>query len=196
MGTETKIYFKHGDIVAEAGDARVYSMDDQLFLEVGKGHDLWALESEYKDYMNQFATKQPKGKCLEVGLGLGIAARCIMTFPDVTHLTSVEKNRNVIATHEALIYLLDYKTDKWMPYDYTKHQIVNDLGLNYLLRTKEKFDFIFLDFYKLIDEDSIPEIRDMAKAARGCLNKGGTVVGWLDPFTPPDYYREFEKIFD
>lgn len=195
MDTETKIYFTHGDIVAESGDARVYSMDEQLYLEVGAGHDLWALESEYKDYMDQFVVRHPRGKCLEVGLGLGVASRCIMTFPEVTHLTTVERNPNVIATHESLVYLMDTKADKWMPYNYDKHTVVNSDGLQYLLDTQEKYNFIFLDFYKMIDEDSLPEIRDMANAARECLTDNGFVLGWLDPYTPPEFYKEFDNIF-
>jgi spermidine synthase len=194
MDTETKVYFALGDLVAESGHAKVYSMDEQLFLEIGPGHNLWALESEYTDYMPQLMHK-PKGNCLEIGLGLGVASRCIMTFPAVNHLTTVEKNKDVIATHNATIYILEGRVNKWESYNKSKHSIVNQEGLNYLLTTTEKYDFIFMDFYIHIDEDTLPVIKDMASAAKRCLNKGGIISGWLDPYTPLEFYKEFEDIF-
>jgi spermidine synthase len=195
MQTETQLYFKHGNLVAQSGDARVYEMDDQLFLEIAPGHDLWALESEYDVYMDQLRNNKPFGECLEIGLGLGVASRCIMTFPEVNHLTTVEVRKDVIETHEALIYYMDSKLDKWLPYDMEKHTIVHKEGLKYLATTKNSYDFIFMDFYKLIDEDTLPVIKDMVAMAKTKLNSKGKVVGWLDPHTPAEFYEEFENIF-
>ena len=45
MQPTTSIYFKDGNIVSKHGEATVYEMSDELFLEVGPGHNLWALES-------------------------------------------------------------------------------------------------------------------------------------------------------
>lgn len=195
MSTETMVYFSHGEVVAQSGLVKVYEMSDELFLEVGPGHNLWALETEYKDYMNQFDQLTPKGNCLEIGLGLGVASRCMMTFPEVTHLTTVELNKDVIVTHDATIHILDDRVGKWECYHYEKHSKINAEGLDFLLTTNQKFDFIFLDFYKAIDEDTLPEIKDMAKAAQRCLTEGGIVIGWLDPYTQADDYKEFENIF-
>ena len=194
VNMETKLYFKHGITVAESGYVSVYEMDEELFLEIGPGHNLWALESEYSEYMTQLKNK-PRGECLEIGLGLGVASRCIMTFPEVKHLTTVEANKDVIATHNSLIYLMDTRDSKWEPYDNAKHSIIYHDGLTYLTKTKRKFDFIFMDFYKAIDEDTLPVIKDMVVAAKKRLNKGGLVMGWLDPFTPPEDFKAFEEIF-
>ena len=193
--TKTKLYFVDGKLIAQHGKARVYEMDDQLFLEIGKGHDLWALESEYYVYMEQLKDK-PKGNCLEIGLGLGVASRCILTFPEVTHLTTVEKSKDVIAVHDQLIPYMDRKLDKWLPYDSTRHTIVHKAGLPYLFECTDTYDFIFMDFYKLIDEDSLPMIRDMVLASKRVLNAGGKIWGWLDPFTPAEFYEEFMEIFN
>jgi len=51
--SNVETYFTKGKIVAESGDVKVYLMQGQLFLEIGPGHDLWALESEDFDYINQ-----------------------------------------------------------------------------------------------------------------------------------------------
>lgn len=194
MQPTTSIYFKDGNIVSKHGEATVYEMSDELFLEVGPGHNLWALESEYFVYMEQLGDK-PRGKCLEIGLGLGIASRCILTYPQVVSLTTVELRKDVIATHRDCIDILDTRYNKWALYDSEKHFIVNQDGLRYMIRTKNKYDFIFMDFYKHIDEDTLPEIEDMVAAATFCLNEGGTILGWLDPHTPVEFYNKFNKLF-
>ena len=194
MQTSTGLYFKDGEIVTNRGEVTIYKMDNNLFLEVGSGHNLWALESEYTDYMSQLGDK-PKGDCLEIGLGLGVASRCILTYPNVTSLTTVELRSNVIKAHEDIIGLLDTKVEKWTPYDKNRHTIINNDGFVYMLTTKNKYDFIFMDFYKHIDEDTLPVIKDMVSAAKRCLNKGGKISGWLDPYTPVEYVDEFLSTF-
>ena len=194
MQTSTGLYFKDGEIVTNRGEVTIYKMDNNLFLEVGPGYNLWALESEYTDYMAQLGDK-PKGDCLEIGLGLGVASRCILTYPNVTSLTTVELRSNVIKAHEDIIGLLDTKVEKWTPYDKNRHTIINNDGFVYMLTTKNKYDFIFMDFYKHIDEDTLPVIKDMVSAAKRCLNKGGKISGWLDPYTPVEYVDEFLSIF-
>ena len=141
MQTSTGLYFKDGEIVTNRGEVTIYKMDNNLFLEVGPGHNLWALESEYTDYMAQLGDK-PKGDCLEIGLGLGVASRCILTYPNVTSLTTVELRSNVIKAHEDIISLLDTKVEKWTPYDKNRHTIINNDGFVYMLTTKNKYDFI------------------------------------------------------
>lgn len=187
-------YFTTGKVVAQSGDVKVYSMDNQLFLEIGPAHDLWALESEAIDYIDQLKD-EPKGKCLEIGLGLGVASRCLLTYPQVKHLTTVETNIDIIETHKQLIPLLDKKAKKWLPYTEDRHTIVNCEGLEYLLITNAKYDFIFLDFYKGIDEDSLPAIEDMVNAARECLTDRGIIRGWFDPYTPLEFVDEFNDLF-
>ena len=36
------IYFKDGKLIAQSGEVKVYKMNDELFLEKGTGHNLWA----------------------------------------------------------------------------------------------------------------------------------------------------------
>ncbi len=195
MQTSTGIYFKEGGLVARSGEVSVYEMAGQLFLEVGPGHNLWALESEYTDYMAQLGDK-PKGKCLEIGLGLGVASRCILTYPEVTTLTTVELRKDVIKIHNDVIPLLDQRIEKWTPYESDRHTIINEDGLKYMLSTRERYDFVFMDFYKHIDEDTMPTIKDMIAAAKVCLTEKGIISGWLDPYTPIEYVNEFLGSFE
>jgi len=182
--SEGLIYFKDGELVAESGDARVYKMHDQLFLEKGPGHNLWALESELEDYIQQLGS-WPQGDCLEIGLGLGVASRYLLSFPKVKTLTTVEIDEDVIAVQKIA-----------NPIDDKRHIILNAHGLYFTYQTKRVYDFIFLDFYSHIDEDTLPEIADMVEACRRTLKDGGRLVGWLDPYTPGDFAKVFLELFE
>jgi spermidine synthase len=189
MEQEKLIYFRDGKILASRGDAAVYKMNGRLFLEID--HTLWAIEDELYDYMEQLGD-YPRGQCLEVGLGLGVASRYILTFPEVEHLTTAEINKDVIAVHgmvheDARYFSLDY--------DAHRHRILNTGGLEYAYQTKRKYDFIFVDCYDRIDEDTLPVIGDMAKACSRLLKPGGKMLGWWDRFTPSEFRPAFEAIF-
>jgi spermidine synthase len=186
------IYFNDGKLIAEAGSAKVYKMNDELFLEIGPGHTLWALESELDDYKVQLYD-YPKGRCLEIGLGLGTASRYILTFPLVEHLTTVEINPDVIAAHE-LIREEDRKYS--LNYNPKKHLILCANGIEYAYQTRKRYDFIFIDCYDRIDEDTLPLIADMFAACRRILKPSGRIVMWLDKHTPEPYYTKFERIKD
>lgn len=178
------IYFRDGEVVAKSGLARVYKMDGKLFLEKGVGHDLWALEEELVDYIEQLDS-WPRGDCLEIGLGLGVASRYILTFRQVNRLTTVELDSDVIAVQNMS-----------NPIEDDRHLILNAHGLYYLYETPKLFDFIFLDFYKAIDEDTLPEIADMVTAAKLRLKPNGKILGWLDKYTDGDDYLNFMAIFN
>ena len=192
MPNEGLIYFKDGELVAEHGQARVYKMNDQLFLEIGQGHTLWALETELEDYMNQLQD-YPRGNCLEIGLGLGVASRYLLTFPKVKHLTTVEINPDVVAVHKKI---KDSDRGHKLDYNPKKHRILNADGLEYAYQTNQRYDFIFIDCYDRIDEDSLPLIADMTNACARILTRKGRMMGWVDKYTPEPYYSTFVKIFD
>jgi len=177
----TPIYFIDGKVIAKSNDIVVYEMDGVRYLEQGPGHNLWADSDEIEQLSEQIANR-PRGDCLEIGLGLGVASGYILTAGAET-LTTVEINVDVTYLYNLL------NTPK---YD---HTIVWRNGLDYIISTDKKFDFIFLDFYSLIDEDTLPEIETYVKASKRILNSGGEVMGWFDPSTPVELAREFFNIF-
>jgi hypothetical protein len=191
-GNRGLVYFEDGTIVAETGEAKVYKMSNELFLEIGPGHNLWALESEFKDYVWQLK-EFPRGQCLEIGLGLGVASRYILTFPKVEHLTTVEINQDVIDVYGKI-----KETDRKFRLDYNpeKHRIVKANGIEYAYQTKQRYDFIFIDCYDGIDEDTLPLIADMAIACSKILRPGGKMLGWLDKNTPEIFIGIFYQIFE
>lgn len=177
------IYFIDGDLIAEHGEARVYLYDGLLHLEIGPGHNLWMVESEIKELAEQIGDS-PRGKCLEIGLGLGIASRYILSFPEVTLLTTVEINPDVIAVHEMVNRIDD-----------PRHKGINGNGLDFILQTEEKYDFIFFDHYSIIDEDTLEMLDTYVKATEKILSEGGKIVAWEDIYTPEEFINEFHKIF-
>jgi len=177
------IYFRDGELIAEIGDTRIYKMNGKLFLEKGVGHTLWALEDELEDYIYQLES-WPKGNCLEIGLGLGVASKYILSFPKVKSLTTVEIDADVITAQKIA-----------NPIDDDRHLILNANGLYYAYETKRLYDFIFLDFYDVIDEETLPTIADMAVACERILKRGGRMIGWLDKHTPGDHAALFMTLF-
>jgi len=163
-----------------------------LLLEIGPGHTLWASESELQEYMNQLEDL-PRGQCLEVGLGLGVVSRYLLTFPAVDHLTTVEINPEVIEVHKRI---KESERGLNLGYSPEKHRILNVNGIEYAYKTKRRYDFIFIDCYDRIDEDTLPIIADMTTACSRLLNRNGKMRGWLDVHTPETFYTIFQKIFD
>ncbi len=188
------VYFKDGKVIAESGDVKVYSMNRELFLEIGPGHTLWALEGESVDYMEQLYDK-PRGDCLEIGLGLGVASRYILSCPKVTSLTTVEINADVIDVYEQVRSNSSAYIDEHNYFSQQSHTILNANGLIYAYMTKATYDFIFIDCYASIDEDTLPVIQDMVVACRKLLKKGGEIIGWLDKYTPQKDIIKFNSLF-
>ena len=181
---EGLIYFRDGELVAESGNARVYKMNGKLFLEKGNGHTLWTLEDELEDYILQLSD-WPRGDCLEIGLGLGVASRYLLTFPHVKSLTTVEIDKDVIDVQRRI-----------NPIEDDRHLILNADGLYYAYETKSMYDFIFLDFYDVIDDDTLPVIADMVMACSRILKTGGKMTGWLDKHTDGDHASVFMSLFE
>jgi len=182
--SEGLIYFLDGVLVAESGSARIYKMNNKLFLEKGKGHTLWAHEDELQDYIWQLKDF-PRGTCLEIGLGLGVASRYLLSFPNVDTLTTVELDKDVIEVHK-----------KANPIEDNRHLILNANGIYYAYQTKKMYDFVFLDFYTHIDEETLPAITDMANACKRVLKPNGKMMGWIDPATSGEHYKFFTSLFE
>jgi spermidine synthase len=175
------IYFKDGKIIAQSGDVKVYEMDDVLYLDIN--HSLWMRTTEIKEIAEQIGDKVC-GDCLEIGLGLGVASDYMLSH-GAKSLTTIEINPDVIATYKQL--------NEVKP----NHKIIQGSGRDFLVSTDERFDFVFLDFYSLIDEDTIGEIGDYTDLiiSRQVLKSGGEIVAWFDPYTPDEIAETFKQFF-
>ena len=188
------IYFRDGKIVAENGEAKVYEMNGELFLEIGPAHTLWALESESVDYVDQLGDK-PHGRVLEIGLGLGVASKYILSCPKVKSLTTVEKSADVISVHEKISPTMKTFKDAEGYFSNKRHLILNADGLLYAYKTRMEFDFIFIDCYDRIDEETLPFIADLIIACKNIVKDPHEIVGWFDKGTPEEYTKDFFNLF-
>lgn len=194
--SENSIYYEDGELIASSGEVRVYNMYDQLFLEIGIGHTLWTLESEIFDYIEQLGDI-PFGNVLEIGLGMGITSRYLLSCKKVKTLTTIEINKNVIKVYNKIKNLLDDRLKNIINIVSNKnHRIINNDGMRYITHTQRKYDFIFIDNYTLIDEETLPKIEELAKASVKILKDGGIVSGWYDKYTLENFTKEFNKIFN
>lgn len=97
----TPIYFIDGKVIAESNDIVIYEMDGARYLEQGPGHSLWADSNEIKELAEQMGNK-PRGDCLEIGLGLGVASEYILSCPRVKSLTTIEISSDVVYLYKEL----------------------------------------------------------------------------------------------
>lgn len=177
------LYFEKGKIIAQSGNVKVYSYLNKLFLEIGPGHNLWAISDEIEDYKEQLKDF-PRGDCLEIGLGLGIVSKYILEH-NIKSLTTIEINKDVVQVQEQVNKIND-----------ERHKIIIGDGLDYLLETDNTYDFIFIDNYNLIDEDVIENLKLYAIMARYRLKKGGLTKAWWDIYTPEEFEEEFNRLFE
>jgi len=164
-------YFEDGVIIAESGDVRIYAVGDIQYLDIGPGHNLWADSDEIKEYHEQIKD-YPRGNCLEIGLGLGVASEYILRRADF--LTTVEINPDIIEAWQQI--------NNPNP----KHKIICDEGLHFIRSTEDTYDFIFFDFYTELDEDSLPIIEEYYVEVEKILRPGGDILAWFDIYTPEE----------
>jgi len=180
----TPIYFTHGKLMAESGNMRVYDFNGLLHLEEGPGHTLWAIEDEIDEYKEQIGDC-PHGGCLEIGLGLGVASKYILSCAGVSSLTTIEISKDTIIVQKQSNFIDD-----------DRHEIVCMDGWDYINKTDLKYDFIFMDFYHFIDEDGLPIIKEYVETSKRILREGGKIIGWFDVYTPEEFIDEFYRIFE
>ena len=176
------IYFRDGTLIAKSDETRVYEMGGELFMEAGR-NNLISSDGDLSDYIWQIGNK-PYGNCLVVGLGLGIATKYILSLPKVDTVTVIEPNDSVINTQTLINPITDDRVS-----------IINNGVLSYLYQVEDKYDFIFLDCYNIIDEDTLPFIADIVAASKKVLTRKGNLLGWLDNNTPEKFIEAFYSIF-
>jgi len=176
------LYFIDGELIISTGDVRIYKMNDEYYLEKGPGHNFWADSLERTDYKQQIGNNA-KGKCLEIGLGLGVASEYILS-QDIETLTTVEFDLDVINAYRQL-----------NPIPNPKHNIVCQSGYIYMSHTNKKYDFIFLDFYTLLDREILTQLQEYKNLAESLLNPGGVMKAWFDPYTPDTEAEIFYELF-
>lgn len=166
---------ENGKLEFQQGDVRIYRMGDETYLFVGPV--MYASTTERRWYGNN-VFPHARGKCLEIGLGLGVASKVILANPDISHLLTIEKNEDVIAAFGRPLLrhnILHADVTKWV---------------TELIAWEPMYDFIFVDHYTF-EEEEIALLDWLATALKSLLRPGGKMVFWVDENAPEE---DIEKI--
>lgn len=161
---------KNGKLVFHQDDVRIYNVDRQEHLLIGQ--TIFASTLERPWYI-QKVLPHAKGRCLEIGLGLGCASKVILANPQTAHLLTIEKNPRVI---EAF--------GRPLP----RHHIVQADIYEWARRvpkTYTLYDLIFVDHY-VYDEDLFPALENLAQDLTPLLKVGGHLIFWVDEQAPDE----------
>lgn len=181
---KTPVYLENAQVVAESGAVKVYRSNGELYME-NKPGNLISYEDKKKDYIWQL-NQRPFGKVLILGLGLGISAKYIFSLRSVKELVILEEDLNVIEAAKVVQPQLDlYKIIKVSSY------------LEELYEKNSTYNFIFLDCYSKVNENSLPIIADLVNACKKNLSlRRNDLLGWLPEDTPEPLVDIFFDLFN
>jgi len=167
---------ENGELEFHEGSVRIYRMDGEQYLFVGQV--MYASTTE-QDWYGRNVFPHARGRCLEIGLGLGVASKVILANPAVTHLLTIENNENVIAAFGKPLY---------------KHNILHADVYRWasnLIMVGPRYDLIFVDHYTF-EEEELGELQELARNLLPVLADGGRMIFWVDE-NAPDEDRELIK---
>ncbi len=171
---------RNGLLEWEQGDVKIFSMDGDNFLFVDQV--LYASTSERAWYIKH-VFPHAKGKCLEIGLGLGVASRVILSNPAVTTLLTIEANSDVISVFG----------------DTFRHHMLLHMTVNQWVETSAHagpvYDFIFVDHHAEMDDESFPEMEELVKNLKLNLKKSGKLVVWIDEHAAEEDKESYRKLW-
>ncbi len=167
---------ENGHLEYQQGNVRIYVMDRQLYLFVDQV--MYASTTE-RDWYALNVYPYAHGRCLEIGLGLGVASKAILANKKVSHLLTIENNEHVINAFGRP--LLKHNILQADVYDWATH----------LYDAEEMYNFIFVDHYTF-EEEELAKLIQLAEDLKPLLKKGCKMVFWIDE-NGPDEDKELIK---
>jgi len=171
---------RNADLEFVHGDVRIYRMDREHYLFVNQ--IMYASTTERTWYIKN-VMPHAQGRCLEIGLGLGVASKVILARPEVQYLLTIEKNDAVIGAF-----------GRPLP----RHNILWTDIYEWITNFHDPtpmYDLIFVDHYTLEDEDTIYELEELAFRLQPLLKEGGNMVFWIDENSPEEDQAEIRKLW-
>ena len=163
----------------EQGGVRIYLSDGQQYLFVGQ--ILYASTTERMWYV-QHVYPRARGKCLEIGLGLGVASKAILANEAVTHLLTVELNEFVISAFGRPLF---------------KHNVLHADAVEWLSNfpvLEPMYDFIFVDHYTF-EEEELDQLEALQVGLKHLLRPGGQMVFWIDENAPEEDQEKIKELW-
>jgi len=172
-------WIENAHLEFEQEDVRIFCSDGQQYLFVDQ--ILYASTTERSWYVKN-VYPHAEGKCLEIGLGLGVASKAILANTEVTHLLTVEKNEHVIAAFGRPLF---------------KHNILNVDVVEWLTNfpvLEPMYDFIFVDHYTF-EEEELDKLQWIATSLKLLLKPEGQMVFWIDENAPEEDQEKIKKLW-
>jgi spermidine synthase len=161
-------------------DVRIYDMEGQKHLFIGQV--MYASTTERSWYVRN-VMPYAAGKCLEIGLGLGVASKSILVKDEVSHLLTVEANEKVIEAFGRPL---------------RKHNILHaDVyeWVDSLVFVNPMYDFIFVDHYTLEDEEIVDPLAELRDKLSKLLKPEGKMIFWIDENAPEEDQQRIRDLW-
>lgn len=160
-------------------DVRIYDMEDHKYLFVDQV--MYASTSERGWYVKN-VMPYAAGKCLEIGLGLGVASKSMLVKSEVRHLLTIESNERVIAAFGRPL---------------RKHNILHADAYEWadsLAIVTPIYDFIFVDHYTL-EEEILASLEELQEKLKLILKPEGKMVFWIDENAPDEDQQRIKDLW-
>lgn len=165
---------RNGKLTYNEGPVRIYNVDGEDYLFVGPVMYASTIE---RDWYGRNVYPRARGKCLEIGLGLGVASKVILANKRVRHLLTIEKQAEVIQAFGRPLprhNILEKNVYEWI------------VGVAESVDLFEPFyDFIFVDHYTDMEED-YDDLKNLQEMLLPLLKQNGSLVFWIDENAPEE----------
>lgn len=173
-------WLRNGLLEWEQGDVKIFTMDGENYLFVDQV--LYASTSERTWYIKN-VLPHARGRVLEIGLGLGVASKVILSHPDVRTLLTIEANPNVIEAFGMTF----------------RHHMILNMDVNEWVETAAHagpiYDLIFVDHIAEMDDENYPEIKELVDKLKLNLKQDGHLVVWIDENAAEEDKEAYRKLW-
>lgn len=171
---------ENGTLEFQEGSVRIYRVDGENYLFVDQ--TMYASTTEQSWYVKNVMPKA-YGKCLEIGLGLGVASKSIIVSPEVRHLLTIEQNEYIIKAFGRPLpkhNILQADVYEWAEKLHIKESI---------------YDFIFVDHYADMEDETFDQVSVLVKKLSSLLTPIGNLVVWVDENAPEEDIKRFKDLW-
>ena len=169
----------NADLEFIQGNVRIYNMDHEAYLFVDQ--TMYASTTERGWYISN-VYPHARGKCLELGLGLGVASKVMLANARVDHLLTIENNEHVIGAFGKPLL---------------RHNILWTDAIQWVSNfpvLEPMYDFIFVDHYTF-EEEELEKLQTLGTGLRYLLRPGGKMVFWIDENAPDEDRKQIRDLW-
>lgn len=142
-------------------------LESEKYTRLLIAEQVWMTDAEFEYRSNLRAIWEAHGDVLIAGLGIGFILPPILARPNVSSVTVVERNADVIdlvAPYFPKVKVVHADAYQWEP-------------------PRRSFDYIYFDIWKNVpNSDNMKEIRALKLRYRSALRKGGKTAAWCEDY--------------